>query len=127
MRELRPILKANIVREEAVMTDEAINYSHLKHVFASHETLNHSEREYVRRGEPTIHMSTIDGYCGIFKRGMKGVYQHCSKKHSHRYMSEFNFRYPNRSAGGVDDTNRATKALLGVVGKRLMYRDTSVA
>ena len=69
-----------------------------------------------------IHTNTIEGYFSIFKRGMKGVYQHCSKKHLHRYLAEFDFRYSNRVALGVDDTKRAERALQGVVGKRLTYR-----
>jgi ISXO2-like transposase domain len=54
---------------------------------------------------------------------MKGVYQHCSEKHLHRYLAEFDFRYNNRSALGVEDQERAGKALAGVVGKRLYYRE----
>jgi hypothetical protein len=53
---------------------------------------------------------------------MKGVYQHCSEKHLHRYLSEFDFRYSNRVALGVDDAMRAEKALQGITGKRLTYR-----
>lgn len=53
---------------------------------------------------------------------MKGVYQHCSEKHLHRYPAEFDFRYSNRIAIGVDDQDRAEKTILGVVGKRLTYR-----
>jgi len=52
---------------------------------------------------------------------MKGVYQHCSKKHLHRYAAEFEFRYNNRLANGVDDSARAGRALKSVVGKRLTY------
>jgi hypothetical protein len=55
---------------------------------------------------------------------MKGVYQHCAKKHLHRYMAEFDFRYSHRIALGVDDEARAAYALEGVVGKRLTYRPT---
>jgi hypothetical protein len=61
----------------------------------------------------------------IFKRGMKGVYQHCKEKHLHRYLSEFDFRYSNRVKLGVDDVARADRALLGAKGKRLTYRTTS--
>ena len=64
----------------------------------------------------------MEGFYSIFKRGMRGVYQHCSKKHLHRYLAEFDFRYSERAANGVDDTMRAEKALKGVVGKRLTYR-----
>ena len=67
-------------------------------------------------------LNTIEGYFSIFKRGMKGIYQHCAKKHLHRYMAEFDFRYSNRAALGVDDQERANIALAGVVGRRLTYR-----
>lgn len=126
MKEITPILTKNIAREASVLTDDASHYTHLKHVFASHDAVNHSAGEYVRYGQPKIHTNTIEGYFSIFKRGMKGVYQHCSKKHLHRYLAEFDFRYTNRAGVGVDDTNRATKALLGVVGKRLTYRRAGV-
>ena len=69
----------------------------------------------------------LEGYFSIFKRGMKGVYQHCSEKHLHRYLAEFDFRYNARLAKGVNDGQRAEKALKGVVGKRLTYRDSSAA
>ncbi len=52
---------------------------------------------------------------------MTGVYQHCSEKHLHRYLAEFEFRYNNRSALGVEDQERAETALKGIVGKRLTY------
>jgi hypothetical protein len=55
---------------------------------------------------------------------MKGVYQHCSEAHLHRYVTEFDFRYNNRVRFGISDTDRADRALLGVVGKRLTYRTT---
>ena len=69
-----------------------------------------------------ITTNTVEGYFSIFKRGMKGVYQHCKEKHLHRYLSEFDFRYSNRIALGVDDVARAERALKGIVGKRLKYR-----
>jgi hypothetical protein len=69
-----------------------------------------------------VHTNTVEGYYSIFKRGMKGVYQHCKEKHLHRYLSEFDFRYSNRIRLGVDDSERATRALKGIVGKRLTYR-----
>jgi hypothetical protein len=53
---------------------------------------------------------------------MKGVYQHCSEKHLHRYLAEFDFRYNNRVAHGMSDYARAEAAAKGIVGKRLTYR-----
>ncbi len=89
---------------------------------ADHEMVNHFAREYAR-GE--AHVNTLEGYFSIFKRGMKGVYQHCSEKHLHRYLAEFDFRYNHRAALGVGDVERADRAIAGIVGKRLTYRDSS--
>ncbi len=66
--------------------------------------------------------NTIEGFYSIFKRGMKGVYQHCAEKYLHRYLSEFDFRYSNRIALGVDDGERRTLAIKGASDKRLTYR-----
>jgi hypothetical protein len=68
-----------------------------------------------------IHSNTIEGYFSIFKRGMKGIYQHCTPKHLHRYLAEFDFRYSNRVALGYNDADRADALLSGIVGKRLTY------
>lgn len=71
-----------------------------------------------------VHTNTIEGYFSIFKRGMKGVYQHCGKKHLHRYAAEFEFRYINCSGNGVEDVERGQITLRAMVGKRLTYRRT---
>lgn len=119
---LLPIIKANIAREAKIATDEATQYFDLKWHFASHESVQHAKEEWARG---TVHTNTVEGYFSIFKRGMKGVYQHCSEKHLHRYLAEFDFRYNNRSALGVEDTERAMKAVKGAKGKRLTYRPVS--
>lgn len=75
----------------------------------------------------TIYTNTVEGYFSVFKRGMQGMYQHCSKKHLHRYLAEYDFRYNNRSKLGVEDAERASIALLRMTGKRLMYRGSFVA
>jgi hypothetical protein len=94
--------------------------------FAGHGTVAHSHGEYVRYnvGPVVIHTNSVEGFFSIFKRGMKGIYQHCSEKHLHRYLAEFEFRYSNRIKLGVDDQERAARALAGVKGKRLTYRTT---
>ncbi len=120
-----PILKENIAREARIMTDDAGQYTYLKDDFADHGVVRHSQGEYVSMTDPSIHTNTVEGYFSIFKRGMKGVYQHCAKKHMHRYLAEFDFRYTNRIARGVDDSGRAEKLLKGVVGKRLTYETTN--
>ncbi len=121
IKTLLPILKANIAAEAIVYTDEAMQYDNLGKHFAVHDKVNHGLEEYARGDVST---NTVEGYFSIFKRGMKGVYQHCSKKHLHRYAAEFAFRYSNRVANGPDDVIRANLALNGVVGKRMLYRDS---
>jgi transposase-like protein len=119
-----PIVKANVAKETAMMTDEGGHYFTLGDHFASHESVSHKADEYVRGA---VHTNTVEGYYSIFKRGMKGVYQHCSEKNLHRYVAEFDFRYNERAALGVEDAARTTKVLSGITGKRLTYRDSSWA
>ena len=119
MDTISAVLFQNVSREARLITDEAGRYKRPGKQFASHETVNHGKDEYVR-GDVTT--NTIEGYFSIFKRGMKGVYQHCAKKHMHRYTAEFEFRYNNRSALGVEDAERRDNLLRGAEGKRLTYR-----
>jgi transposase-like protein len=116
---LVPIVKANVAKETAMMTDEWSGYYSLGDHFASHESVSHKADEWVR---DEIHTNTVEGYFSIFKRGMKGVYQHCGEKHLHRYLAEFDFRYSNRANLGIDDTERTGRIIRGSIGKRLMYR-----
>lgn len=113
-----PIVRANIAKEATLMTDEALIYRRVGQEFAEHGSVNHSQFEY---GRGNVHTNTVEGYYSIFKRGMKGVYQHCAEHHLHRYLAEFDFRYSNRIATGIDDGVRAIKALQGAKGKRLTY------
>ena len=115
-----PVLRQNISRESKLMTDEAQHYKAVRKEYADGSgAVNHKIEEYVRGN---IHTNTVEGYYSIFKRGMKGVYQYCSEKHLHRYLSEFDFRYSNRIALGINDDMRAEQALKGIAGKRLTYR-----
>lgn len=116
------IVVANLSREAILMTDEARHYVKLGQTFAGHGHTNHVKGEYVSRFNPLVHTNTVEGFFSVFKRGMRGIYQHCGKQHLHRYLAEFDFRYSNRVALGVDDTERATRAIRGTVGKRLMYQ-----
>jgi transposase-like protein len=122
-----PIVRANIDRESRIMTDDAGQYLQVRKHFVEHGVVHHSRDEYVNPEDKTIHTNTIEGFFSIFKRGMKGVYQHCSKDHLHRYLAEFDFRYNNRVALGVNDLDRTAEAFRGIVGKRLTYRVSSGA
>ncbi len=120
----RAFLVINASRKSHLHTDESSIYKQVGREFERHESVNHSAEEYGRRGRDGIKITTntVEGYFSIFKRGMIGVYQHCSEKHLARYLSEFDFRYSNRIALGVDDTERTERAIKGAVGRRLTYR-----
>ncbi len=112
------IVQKNIAKESRLQTDESRLYVEVGKEFAAHETVNHSAKEYAR-GDVTT--NTVEGYFGLFKRGMRGVYQHCKEKHLHRYLAEFDFRYNHRVARGFNDMDRTIAAVRGAEGKRLTY------
>src|SRR5258708_620840 len=126
------IVRENIARESHLMTDESRLYNKASDHVREHDAVTHSKKEYVRHefrmvDDTTfvgisIHTNTIESYLAVFKRGMKGVCQHCAEKHLHRYLAEFDFRYNHRASLGTDDEERANQLAKGIVGKRLTYR-----
>ena len=115
------IVRKNVHRESRLHTDESRLYPVVGREFAAHETVNHTAKEYAR-GDVTT--NTVETYFSVFKRGMRGTYQHCKEKHLHRYLAEFDFRFNHRIALGVNDGERAAIALKGIEGKRLTYRQS---
>jgi transposase-like protein len=113
------IVNENVLRETRLHTDESRLYTKVGANFAKHETVNHSAKEYAR-GDVTT--NSVEGYFSIFKRGMKGVYQHCGEAHLHRYLAEYDFRFNHRVALGFNDGDRAALAVKSAAGKRLTYR-----
>lgn len=122
--EVGRVIRTNVSRESELNTDESKLYTELGKEFkGGHETVMHTADEYVRyEGARTIHTNTIENVFSVFKRGMKGIYQHCGEAHLHRYLAEFDFRYNRRTALGVTDTERTQDVVRGAVGKRLMYQ-----
>ena len=120
--QIQSIVLENLSREARLMTDEHVMYRRIGREFAEHSAVHHYNKEYVR-GDVTT--NTIEGAFSIFKRGMRGVYQHCGEKHLHRYLAEFEFRYSHREATGCNDEDRFGKMLRGIVGKRLTYQTAS--
>jgi transposase-like protein len=118
---LREILVSQLDGDTSLMTDDAGQYRHMHRDFR-HKTVNHGIGEYVR-GE--AHTNTVEGYFSILKRGITGTYHHVSQQHLKRYLAEFDFRYNERAALDVTDVERATKAVKGVVGKRVTYQQPS--
>jgi len=114
---LRDVLVTNVDRASELHTDEAHLYHKVGREFAKHRAVHHGVKEYVAEDGATT--NAVENYFSVFKRGMRGIYQHCSEKHLQRYLAEFDFRYNARK---IDDAARAAKALAGIEGKRLTYR-----
>jgi transposase-like protein len=122
---VREVIVTNVNRASSLHTDEATIYPKTGEEFASHVTVNHSANEYARMGG-YAHINTAENYYSILKRGITGVYHSISEAHLHRYLKEFDFRYNNRSKLGVEDAERAAKAVKGAEGKRLTYNQTAI-
>lgn len=114
--QLSPIVVHHLDKKSTLMSDKAGSYKTLGQTFAKHEMLNHSLKEFFRAN---AHTASVDSFFALFKRGMRGVYQHCGENHLQRYLTEFDFRWNNRH---VDDGERTLRALAGAKGKRLRYR-----
>jgi transposase-like protein len=125
--DVQEIVKANISKDSRFMTDESRLYIGLSAHFAEHSTVKHSAGEYVRLDNREIHSNTVENYFSVFKRGMRGIYQHCAEKHLHRYLAEFDFRYNTRTKLGFSDYERSCQLAAGLAGKRLTYRRTDEA
>ena len=122
-KKVAEIVSGNVAKESTLNTDESRFYAEVGQQFEEHKKVHHSSGEYVRyEGDKVVHTNTVEGFFSLFKRGMKGIYQHCAEKHLHRYLAEFDFRYNNRIKLGINDQARTDNMLRGSVGKRLMYR-----
>ena len=123
---INDIIAENIERETRLHTDESRLYTDAKHLVADHRTVVHSGHEYVRyEKDGPVHTNSAENVFSIFKRGMRGIYQHCSEKHLHRYLAEYDFRFNHREALGVNDAVRTNAVMAAIVGRRLTYRDSS--
>lgn len=119
---VRDILRRTADRKSKLMTDESRIYTVVGAEYARHGTVNHSIGEYVGFDDPEKYTNTVESYFSLFKRGMRGIYQHCGEQHLHRYLAEFEFRYNTRVALGLGDRDRAELLAAGIAGKRLTYR-----
>jgi len=119
---LSAVMKAHIAPKTHVVTDDFAGYINVRHTWPMHSVIKHSDGVYSRKGPwGRVHTNTVEGFFGILKRGINGVYHHVSEQHLHRYLSEFDFRHNSRK---IKDNERSLLAIKGVAGKRLMYRDT---
>lgn len=116
--EIKAALREHVDQSSRLLTDESNAYTKLGRTFGGgHEVVNHGQREYVR-GE--VHTNTIEGAFSLIKRGLVGTFHAVSRKHLHRYLSEFQFRYNTRK---LDDGQRVVAAIKRCEGKRLTYAE----
>ncbi|NIZ19997.1 IS1595 family transposase [Entomospira culicis] len=115
-RTLEPLIRRYVKETSLIMTDEYGAYNNLKEYYEGHYVVSHSKREF-KRG--IAYTNTIEGFWGLCKRAIIGVYHYISKKHLSRYMQDFSFRYNEREC---DATMMLNKILYYGIGKRLTYK-----
>lgn len=110
-------IRENVSQSAAIHTDELSSYKGIgKHFAGGHHTVRHAVREYARGN---VHVNTAESFFALLKRGLVGTFHAVSKRHLHRYVNEFAFRWNHRR---VEDGERTVQAIRGAVGKRLMYK-----
>jgi len=119
---LKPVIEQMVSEDAHVMTDSSTVLGSVFQGRQRHDTVNHLAKEYVRyENGLCIPTNGIEGYFGLLKRGIKGVYHHVGQQHLHRYLSEFDYRFNARKE---TDSTRTVQALKKTTGKRLMLRDS---
>lgn len=113
---LKKALIECVESDACIMTDESPSYFGVNQHFADHQSVNHKKGEYVRN---SAHVNTAESVHALLKRGIIGTFHHVSKKHLHRYLNEFDFRFNNRK---IADGERTLEAIRGFEGKRLVYK-----
>ena len=118
---LRAELIKNVDTDSILMTDDLNSYNRPGRLFAAHESVNHSAKQYsrIRHDGLVVNTNTAESFFALMKRGHYGVYHSMSKKHLHRYCAEFAFRWCHRK---VTDSERTIAAIAGAEGKRLYYK-----
>ena len=123
---LREVVFGTADTKSRLMTDELRANRRIGRRFAGHDAVDHGKEEWSRKLPDGTKASTntVEGFFSILKRGIYGCYFHISEEHLHRYLAEFDFRYSNRMALGIEDEERTERAIRGIIGKRLTYRTT---
>jgi transposase-like protein len=117
-RTLKGAILEMVDRRSRIVTDEWPAYCGLEKEFkGGHDTINHGTGEYVK-GDITT--NTAESYFALLKRGLNGIFHHVSKRHLHRYCTEFSFRWNRRN---MTDGERTALAIKGMVGKRMKYNN----
>lgn len=121
-KNLRAAVVENVELGARVHTDELRAYKNLKDKY-THRSVNHGGHQYARRDPrdgTQITTNTVESSFALIKRGVYGTFHHVSKKHLHRYLAEFDFRWNMRKD---EDGDRVDASLRKTEWKRLCYKE----
>lgn len=113
---LIPIMVKNVAPQATIYSDEHTGYNKLNKGGFTHKTVIHRKGQYV---DGDVHTQSIEGFWGMLKRGIIGIYHYTSRKHLQRYCDEFAFRYNTRQ---LDERARFDLSVSQADGKRLKYK-----
>ncbi len=119
---LFPLIHKHVEKGSTIYTDDNPSYRSLRGDGTwpddyFHQTVNHSAKEFV---SGMAHTNGIESFWATLKRAHKGTYHQMSKKHMHRYVTEFSGRHNVRE---TDTEHQMQNVVAGMVGKRLMYSE----
>lgn len=113
---LEPIIRANVKKGAAIMSDEWGAYNKLNKWY-NHNVVVHGDKEYAREGG--IHVNTLEGAWSHLKRKIRGIHQFMTRKYVDRYCAEFSFWYNNRK----NSTHTRFFNLLSLIEQEVTYKD----
>lgn len=90
---LQSIIDSKIKKGSTIVSDGWMGYNGLYKQY-SHKVIQHN-LGYFKKG--SYHTNGIEGFWGLLKRGIIGIYHKTSDKHLHRYCDEFAYRYNIRT------------------------------
>lgn len=115
---IEPFILKNVAKNAVIISDEWHGYKNL-HNHYDHHVVDHGKKQYVDFDNPEINSNSMENFWGTFKRGNNGIYNHWSRKHIHRYCTEFAFRFNTR---GMSNNERFNSLFL-YSGVRLKYKE----
>jgi hypothetical protein len=114
-RDVGENVREYVLKGAEVHTDQLKSYSGLSDEY-THNVINHAEK-YV---DGHVHTNGMENFWSCLKRAIKGTYVSVEPFHLFRYLDEQVFRFNERKD---DDQGRFLKAIVGIIGKRIMYKN----
>jgi transposase-like protein len=84
-----------VLPSSMLFTDELPSYNWVGRYYQGHKRIKHLAKVYV---EGDTHTNTVEGFFGLFKNGVRGVYHSISSEYLQNYLDEYTFRYNRRNS-----------------------------